>query len=245
VRRSIAAGAVAVAAAAGCLALVDGGGVGGAYAAGALPSWLLMGALLWRARAAAGAGAPPSLGLATRITLGRALLVSLTAGFLLVPPLGWLRWLPGPLYTAAALGDQADGIVARRRGETSSLGASLDVAVDALGLLLCPAVAVAWGRLPAWYLLLGAAYYVFHAGIRVRRALGLPAHAERLRKSRHARFYAGVQMGVVAASLFPVLPFWLTATAATIAMVPTLALFARDWLIVTGRLAPAAGAALR
>jgi CDP-diacylglycerol--glycerol-3-phosphate 3-phosphatidyltransferase len=86
--------------------------------------------------------------------------------------------------------------------------------------------------------LLGAAYYVFRAGVAVRRARGLAVYPERLRPNRHARRFAGVQMAVVAASLFPVVPSWLTAPAATAAMLPTLALFAREWLIVTGRLAP-------
>ena len=170
------------------------------------------------------------------MTLFRALLVSLIAGLLLVPPEGAVRWLPGPLYAVAALCDRYDGAIARRRGEVSALGARLDVAVDALGLLVAPLVGVVWHRLPPWYLLLGAAYYVFRAGVALRRARGLPVHPERLRPNRHARLFAGVQMTVVAAALFPFVPPWLTAPAATAAMLPTLAMFAREWLIVTGRL---------
>jgi len=103
-------------------------------------------------------------------------------------------------------------------------------------VLIAPLVAVRWGRLPVWYLLLGAAYYLFAWGLWARRRLGLAVHAERLRPSRAARFFAGIQMTVTAVALFPVLPRWVTVGAATVAMLPTLGLFVRDWFIVIGRL---------
>ena len=89
------------------------------------------------------------------------------------------------------------------------MGAAQDVATDALGLLLVPLLAVSWGRLPPWYLLLSAAYPLFRMGLWARARLGLPAYPERLRPDPRARVLAGVQMGVVAASLFPFLPRWL------------------------------------
>jgi len=107
---------------------------------------------------------------------------------------------------------------------------------------VAPVVAVALGRLPPWYLLLGAAYYLFRAGLWLRRRRGLPLHEDRLRPDPRARVFAGYQMGLVATVLFPVLRPPGTFIAATLFMVPTLALFTREWLLVTGRLTPEWGA---
>ena len=71
--------------------------------------------------------------------------------------------------------------------------------------------------------------------------LGGAVFPERLKADPRARFFAGVQMTVVAASLFPVLPQLVTWTAATLAMLPTLALFAGEWRLAT-RSAPDGGA---
>lgn len=211
-----------------------------AFGAPAFAAWLIAGATLWRARALVPAAAP--LGLPTWLTLGRGLLCALVAGFTLLPPVGAVRWVPGLLYAAAALGDRADGALARRRGEVTALGTHLDGAVDALGLLAAPLCAVAWGRLPPWYLALGAAYYVYHGAIAARRLLGLPTFPERVTRRPLTRIFAGVQMTLVAAALPPVLPHVITAPLATVLMLPTLAFFARDWLIVVGRRPGAAGA---
>jgi CDP-diacylglycerol--glycerol-3-phosphate 3-phosphatidyltransferase len=149
-----------------------------------------------------------------------------------------VRWLPALLYGGAAICDRFDGIVARRLGQATPLGARLDEAMDALGLLAAPAVAVAWGRLPPWYLLLGAAYYLFHAAVWLRRRLALPLHLDRVVPKRSTRIFAGLQMTLVSVALAPLLPLEVTTIAATLLMVPTLIFFGRDWLIAIGRLAP-------
>jgi CDP-diacylglycerol--glycerol-3-phosphate 3-phosphatidyltransferase len=214
-------------AAGGALALREPG-----FAAPAAATWLIAAAGLWAPAAAA-----EPVGAATAVTLGRGLLVALVAGFLAVAPgVGALAWAPGLLYAAAALADLVDGYLARRLGQVSALGSRLDVTADALGLLVAPAVAVRWARLPAWYLLLGAAYYLFLAGLWLRARVGLPVRADHLRPSRHARAFAGCQMGLTVAALLPVLPPRAPAITAAVFMVPTLALFGRDWLLATGRL---------
>ena len=139
------------------------------------------------------------------------------------------------LYAVAALADRADGALARRTNGVSALGAKLDVATDAVGLFVAPLVGVRWGRLPPWYLALALAYPAFRLALRVRRWRGLPVHVERLKLDPRARFFAGVQMAVVAAALLPGLPRALTWTAATAAMLPTLALFVGEWRLVTSR----------
>src|SRR5262245_12493304 len=200
-----------------------------------LGGWVIVAVTLWRSRRLLDPRAT-RLGPATHLTLLRGLLVSLAAGFAPVPPVGAVRWLPALLYAAAAVSDRFDGIIARRLGQTSALGARLDEAMDALGLLAAPIVAVSWGRLPPWYLLVGLTYYIYRSAIWLRRHLELPVHIERLKRRQLTRIFAGLQMMLVSVALAPLLPLELTAIAATVLMVPTLMFFARDWLIVIGRL---------
>jgi CDP-diacylglycerol--glycerol-3-phosphate 3-phosphatidyltransferase len=208
------------------------------FLVGAVPVWLLvLGIFLWLRRQEPGAW----IGVATAVTLLRGLLLGAIAGCVPLAPVGLVAWAPGVLYTAAAVADLVDGYLARRLGQESALGGRLDVALDALGLLVAPIAAVVLGRLPSWYLLLGTAYYLFQAGRWLRRRRGLPLHEERLRPTPHARMFAGYQMGLVATALFPVLGPPGTFITATLFMVPTLVLFGREWLLVTGRLRPEAG----
>lgn len=212
----------------------------GWFLVAALPVWLLvLGIFLWLRRHDPRA----KIGVATAVTLLRGVLLGAIAGCLPLPARGWVAWAPGLLYTTAALGDLLDGYLARRLDQVSALGGRLDVALDALGLLVAPLAAVVLGRLPPWYLLLGATYYVFQGALALRRRLALPIHDERLRPTPHARMFAGYQMGLVATVLYPVLGPPGTSIAATLFMIPTLVLFGREWMVVTGRLDPEAGRA--
>jgi CDP-diacylglycerol--glycerol-3-phosphate 3-phosphatidyltransferase len=179
---------------------------------------------------------------ATWVTIARGFLIALVAGF------GASRsaaegalWAPAVLYAAAAIADRVDGALARGSSSETTLGAKLDVVTDALGLFVAPLAGVRWGRLPPWYLALACAYPAFRLALEVRRRNGRPIFVDRLRRDPRARFFAGVQMTVVAVALFPVLSRALTWTAATLAMLPTLALFVGEWRIVTGS-APDGGA---
>jgi CDP-diacylglycerol--glycerol-3-phosphate 3-phosphatidyltransferase len=236
-RRAIVVGLVAILAASATVGWLVSPGAGGMFAACSLPSWGWVAGALARARLYD--DRTDTLGWATHLTLLRGLLVSLVAGFALMDHGGVMAWWPGLLYTAAVLTDRYDGVVARRAGQVTDLGARLDVAMDGLGLLVAPLVAVIWKRLPPWYLLVGAAYYFFHGGIALRRRWGLAVHPDRLRRSRVTRFFAGAQMGLVAVALLPVLNARVNILAATLLMLPTLGLFARDWLVVVGWLVPA------
>ena len=217
-------------------------GTAAAFLALSLSAWLVVAVTLWRARPLLDPRAT-RLGAATRVTLLRGLLVSLAAGFAAVPPVGAVRWLPALLYTTAAVCDRFDGIIARRLGQTTTLGARLDEAMDALGLLAAPIVAVSWGRLPPWYLLLGATFYVYRAAIWLRHRLELPVHLERLTRRPLARIFAGVQMTLVSVALAPISNPGVMTITATVLMMPTLIFFARDWLIIIGWLPPARTAA--
>ena len=183
---------------------------------------------------------------ATWVTIARGFLIALVAGYAGTSiATGGALWGPGALYAVAVLGDRADGALARRRAEVSALGAKLDVTTDAVGLFVAPLVGVRWERLPPWYLVLAFAYPAFRFALRLRLALGWPVFPERLKQDPRARFFAGVQMTVISAALFPVLPRAFTWAAATLAMIPTLALFAREWRLVTGSAADGGARAQR
>jgi CDP-diacylglycerol---glycerol-3-phosphate 3-phosphatidyltransferase len=205
------------------------------WLAAAVPVWLFMvGVLRWVRRSE---GQTSPLGLATALTLARAWMIAALAGFVLVPPRsGVLAWMPAVLYTTAALFDLVDGYVARKLRQESVVGARLDVITDALGLIIGPLAAIALGRLPPWYLLVGATYYLFHFSLWWRQWRGLPSFPHLVKRSLYTRMYAGYQMGLVATTLFPVLGPPGTTIAATMFMVPPLALFLRDYLVTTGRL---------
>jgi CDP-diacylglycerol--glycerol-3-phosphate 3-phosphatidyltransferase len=180
--------------------------------------------------------APPNL-----VTLARGGLYAAAAGFLFVPPEPTIRWAPAACYGVGVVLDYVDGSLARRTGRTTDLGAKLDLAFDTLGFLVAPLVAVAWGRLPAAYLSLSAARYVYRVGIGWRTRRGRPVGD--LPPSRLRRPLAALQMGFIAVALAPVLPASVLHPLALVVVTPSLAVFARDYLVVTGRLGSASAAA--
>lgn len=177
------------------------------------------------------------IGTANAVTLLRGVLFAAAAGFLLVPPsTPAVRWAPGLCYGTGAALDFVDGRLARRNGRVTAVGARLDHAFDTLGFLVAPLVGVAWGRLPVWYLSLSAARYVFRGARGWRRRRGRPVHP--LPESPLRRRLAAFQMAFIAVALVPVVPATVVHPAATVALVPSLAVFLRDWLAVSGRLPP-------
>jgi CDP-diacylglycerol--glycerol-3-phosphate 3-phosphatidyltransferase len=182
----------------------------------------------------------PTLGAANWITLLRAGAVVLLAGLLprVLPGVDGLPedliWAPGLVYLGIALADLLDGLVARRQNRVTELGKRLDIATDAAGLLAASLLAVGLGRLPAVYLLVGLAYYPFIFGIWLRQKRGLPVVS--LQPRPFARIVAGFQMGLVGMALLPIFKPAFTFVAAWIFMMPLLAGFLRDWLVVSCRL---------
>jgi CDP-diacylglycerol--glycerol-3-phosphate 3-phosphatidyltransferase len=183
---------------------------------------------------AEGAGTRPygSLGAANALTLVRGGAFAAVAGFAVVDPTTELAWIVAALYGGGCALDWIDGFAARRAGRTTVLGARLDMAFDTLGFLVAPVVGVLWGRLPVWYLSLSLARYLFRAGRGLRRRRGRPVYD--LPPSRVRRPLAGVQMVFITVALAPVLPAGTVRTLAAVVLVPSLAVFARDYLIVAG-----------
>lgn len=186
-------------------------------------------------------GAPLNrFGPGTALTLLRGLLLAALAGFwLLEVPDGWLAWIPAGLYTLAAVIDYVDGYAARRSDSETALGERLDMESDALGLLAAVGLAVKYGKLPWPFLAIGVARYLFvWAQVALERRGG---ERTTLPESVSRRPIAGITMGFVSASLWPIV----TPAGATLAGSIFLSAFAlsflRDWLVIAGLVDPASG----
>jgi CDP-diacylglycerol--glycerol-3-phosphate 3-phosphatidyltransferase len=132
--------------------------------------------------------------------------------------------------------DYLDGYVARATNHATRLGEELDGVFDALGLLVAVGLAVWYGQLPAWYLLIGLSRYVYGLGVWRRRRKGLPVYD--LPPSGNRRILAGFQMGFITVVLWPLFSPPGTTLAGIVYAIPLLAGFGRDWLVVSGRLDP-------
>lgn len=182
----------------------------------------------------------PVLGVGNWITLFRANLIAILAGFFF---LHWFRfndksfgltWLPGIIYLSAAILDYLDGFFARLTRHETQLGRLFDTKIDALGLLVATLVAIKIEQLPIFYLSVGLAYYLFQIGIWFREKISKPVID--LKPRPGARLMAGFQMGFIGVILFPILKPPVTTIAASIFMIPFLLGFLRDWLVVCGKL---------
>ena len=175
-----------------------------------------------------------SLGLANALTLLRGGLYAVVAGFVVVPIDTALAWVPAACYGAGVILDKLDGAVARTVGEQTELGTRLDMAFDTFGFVVAPLVAVLWGLLPVWYLSISVARYVFLGGIYWRRLRGRPVFETP--NSNLGKYLAGVQMTFITVALIPGVPTSLVWTVAPFVLAPSLAVFGRDFLFVSGRL---------
>ncbi|WP_336338423.1 CDP-alcohol phosphatidyltransferase family protein [Haloarcula brevis] len=173
-------------------------------------------------------------GLANTLTLLRGGLYAVVAGFLVVPATTDLAWVPAACYGVGVALDRLDGAVARTVGQQTALGTRLDMAFDTFGFVVAPVLAVLWGRLPVWYLSISAARYVYLAGIRWRRLRGRPVFDRP--DSDLGKYFAGVQMAFLTVALVPAVPVRLVFALAPAVLAPSLAVFVRDFLVVSGRL---------
>lgn len=173
-----------------------------------------------------------SLGVANHVTLLRGGLFAATAGFVFLEPRGFIAWVPALLYGTGSGLDSIDGTLARARDRMTVLGQRLDMAVDSLGFVVAPVVAVVWGRLPLWYLSLSAARYLYLAGTTWRRRRGRPVYD--LPESSVRRPLSGLQMAFITFALAPLLPSDTVHVLAIVVLPPSLIVFFRDYLVVAG-----------
>ncbi len=179
----------------------------------------------------------PTLGPGNALTLLRGSLIALLVGFLAASsPAGWLAWAPAALYTLSDLADYADGALARLTGRVTQMGAALDIAYDGQGLLVALALAVRYGRLPAWLLVIGLARYAYLLELWLMQRGG--RRPRPLPESDSRRPLAGMMMGFVSVVLWPIVTPPVTTLAGTIFAVPFCLGFARDGLVVSGLLDP-------
>lgn len=177
----------------------------------------------------------PTLGWGNRLTLLRGGLIAVVGGFLFQTwSAGIWGWIPGILYSLAAIIDRIDGYVARKNKQPSILGQELDTVFDALGLAVAPLLAVWFGQVHWSYLSVSLAYYLFQWRLKRRRERNLPVYP--LPPSFFRRALAGFQMGYIAVVLWPVFQPPATTFAGVAFMIPVLVGFLVDWLIVSGRL---------
>jgi CDP-diacylglycerol--glycerol-3-phosphate 3-phosphatidyltransferase len=173
-------------------------------------------------------------GLANTLTLLRGGLYAVVAGFLVVPATTDLAWVPAVCYGTGVVLDKLDGAVARTVGRQTALGTRLDMAFDTFGFVVAPVLAVLWGRLPVWYLSISVARYAYLAGIRWRRLRGRPVFDRP--DSNLGKYLAGLQMVFLTVALVPAVPVKFVFAVAPAVLAPSLAVFARDFLVVSGRL---------
>lgn len=178
-----------------------------------------------------------SFGRANLLTLARGVPQLLLGGLLIAPtPSGWLRWMPALLYGLTILGDHFDGYLARTRGRVTVMGARLDMAYDALAIVLIASLGVRYGVLPRWHLAVPLARPLFVLGIWLRRRLHRPVAP--LPYSVTRRMVASLQMGFLAGVMAPLFDRTATRWLATFFMAPLIGGFLRDWGLVSGRLEP-------
>jgi CDP-diacylglycerol--glycerol-3-phosphate 3-phosphatidyltransferase len=175
----------------------------------------------------------PFLGYANGMTLTRGLLTCLLAGFLFAPrPLGLLAWAPALLYSLERLLDYFDGYVARITRHETRLGVILDMEFDSVGFLIAVLLAIQYGQLPPWYIVLGMARQLFVLGLWLRRRWKLPVYD--LPPSEQGRLIAGLQTTFASVVLWPIISPQVTLLASYLFAIPLLYSFGRDWLVVSG-----------
>ena len=183
----------------------------------------------------------PRFGPGTVVSLARALLLGLFAGFLALPRPGpeantAIAWWPALLFLLVALGDGLDGWLARRSRTPTELGARLDTELDGAAIFLAVAVGVRWQVLPVWYLLVGGLRYIYVLTLWLHRRAGKQVHA--LPSSNNRRLIAGLQLGFLCAVLWPIVPAPGARIAAWVFGLPMVLSFLRDGCVATGLLNP-------
>lgn len=170
-------------------------------------------------------------GAANLITLGRLIITCLLAGLAVeitiasaqVSPL--IAWCLLIVAVVGLILDGLDGPVARREGLASRFGSRFDMEVDALQILVLSVVAFALVKAGWWILLSGLLRYLFVVASALWPALrgDLPASWRR-------KIISGIQGGVLAALLAPIIVPPLSTAAAGIALILLVYSFGIDTL---------------
>ena len=176
----------------------------------------------------------PPFGPASRITLFRAVLISLVAGLIPLPavdPTPVWGWIVTGVAAAAFGLDAVDGWVARRLGHATAFGARFDQELDAFFILVLSVLVWRFDQVGAWVVLIGAMRYVFWLAGRLWPRLGRP-----LPRRWRRKVVCGLQLGVLLAALAPPVGPTLAGALAAVALAALLYSFSADvlWLLRTG-----------
>jgi phosphatidylglycerophosphate synthase len=129
-----------------------------------LKAGVVLAAIMMLARRSARAHHPfPRFGPANQVTMVRAFLVAIVAGFIGEPsPMG-AGWIIASTAVVATLLDGVDGWFARRTGMASAFGARFDMEMDALLIQVLAILAWQYGKAGPWVLVSGLLRYLFVA----------------------------------------------------------------------------------
>jgi phosphatidylglycerophosphate synthase len=172
----------------------------------------------------AGAQHPlPRFGPANRVTMVRAMFVSLVAALLAEPVTPVTAWWM--VCAAALMGalDGLDGWLARRTSMSSEFGARFDMETDALLILVLSALVWRYGKAGPWVMLCGAMRYAFVAAGWV-----LPWMAGRLRPTFRGKTVAVVQLVGLSVALAPIVAAPVSTIVAAITLLTLIWSFAID-----------------
>jgi phosphatidylglycerophosphate synthase len=191
------------AAATGCLVVVGAGvGAGSLLPVGVLYPWkalLVFAGLMGIALRFVHEHPFPRLGAANRITIGRALIVALTAALIGEPRMPLLAAVSVVAGVTSAVLDGVDGWMARRTGMASTFGARFDVETDALLIMALSILVWQYGKAGAWVLVCGLMRYAF-----VTSGWLLPWMAGPLTPTLRGRIVAVGQIAGLGLALLPV-----------------------------------------
>jgi len=175
-------------------------------------------------------GIAAPFGTANTITLGRAGMIMIVAGFAIdtmaYGATAW--WIAAGLATCAFLLDGVDGWAARRGGRCTGFGARFDMEVDAVFALVVAAVLWQAGKVGAWIMLIGALRYVF-----ILAGALSPLMLRPLPPSNRRRAVCAFQGGALCIALAPFVSAPVATGLAGAALLATAASFAIDtvWLL--------------
>jgi phosphatidylglycerophosphate synthase len=169
----------------------------------------------------------PRFGPANQVTLARAGLVALLAGFVGEHGDADLAALAFTLAFAAAVLDAADGWLARATGMSSAFGARFDMETDAALLLVLAVLAWQLGKAGPWVFAIGLMRYAF-----VAAGAGAPWLRDPLPPSFRRKAVCAVQMVALVAALAPIVALRASALLAAAALAALCYSFAADvlWL---------------
>lgn len=131
----------------------------------------------------------PDFGLPNLVTLIRAVLTAIVAGYTIeistwsLAPSHHLAWSFAAIATIALLLDGLDGYLARTIGPKSDFGARFDMEVDALLVLTLSVLAIVLGKAPFWAIAIGLIRYGFVAAAIALPWLNAPLAVSLRRKS--------------------------------------------------------------